>query len=193
MSDEQPPFQPPWQPPQDPYAGPGGGQGSQGAQPRPWEQGGAWDNDQGTGPQYPRQHLLPQEIKPGRNRRPVFIAIGAALALVIAGGIAYLVFRDDGEGTRAAYCAALKDLTNNGDLASVARQPSATLLDDLKTVEDLAPKTVADDWKSLDQGIRQAQSGTPDISQALTLYNALRAISLDAKNNCNLDLGIPVL
>jgi len=27
----------------------------------------------------------------------------------------------------------------------------------------------------------------------MTLYSALRAISVDAKNNCNLDLGIPVL
>ena len=160
MSDEQPPFQPPWQPPNDPYAGTAGGPGGPpGDQPRPWEQGGAWESDQAGGPQYPRQHLLPQEIKPGRNRKPIFIAIGAALALVVAGGIAYLAFRDDGEGTRAAYCAALKDLTHNGDLASAANQPGRDRADRSQDRDRPRPQRGRRRLATLDQGIQAAKSG----------------------------------
>ena len=159
-------------------------------QPRPWEQGGEWENQPGGQP-YPRQHLLPQEIKPGRNRTPMFVAIGVVLALVIAGGIAFLVLRDNGEGTREAYCAALRDLTKNGDLSSAVEQADQSTVDEVRAVMDLAPDAVAGAWKSLDEGVKQLQSGTPDLQQAMALYSALRKIASDARQHCDLQLDVP--
>lgn len=162
---------------------------------RPGE-GGAWpgwQDDNGTNRPYPRQNLLPQEVKPGRSRAPLFIGIAVVLALVIAGGIAYLVLRDDGEDTRAAYCAALRDLTKNGDLVAAVEGANQSTVDDLKAVMDLAPNAVAGAWEKLQQGIESAQSGSPDMSQALSIFGALKSISQDAKNNCDLDLNIPML
>lgn len=197
MSDQRPndPNEPPQ--PQEPAGGPGPGQfgapygqyGDQG-QPRPWEQGGEWESQPGGQP-YPRQHLLPQEIKPGRNRKPMFITIGVVLALVIAGGIAYLALRDNGESNREAYCAALRDLTHNGDLTSAIDSADQSTVDKIQTVMDLAPDSVADSWRTLDRGIKNAQSGSPDMEQALSLFSALKTIAGDAQDNCNLDLNIP--
>jgi hypothetical protein len=136
---------------------------------------------------------LPQEVKPGRNRKPLFIAIAVVIALVIAGGIAYLVLRDDGEDTRAAYCAALRDLTDNGDLMGALGNADASTADKLKTAMDLAPDAVAGDWKKLNEAIQSGQSGSPDMSHALALFESLRSIANDAQTKCDLDLGIPML
>ena len=132
--------------------------GPEGDPTRPWEQpSGAWPGWQDSGqtppPQYPRQNLLPQEVKPGRNRKPLFITIAVVIALVIAGGIAFLVLRDDGEDTREAYCAALRDLKGDGDLMGGLSGADAATADKLKTAMDLAPNAVADDWKKLNDAI----------------------------------------
>jgi hypothetical protein len=203
MSDQPPPNDPN-QPPRgpDPFppqgdgpygnqpGGPYAGQPADPEQPRPWEQGGAWENQSG-GPSYPRQHLLPQEIKPGRNRTPLFIAIGVVLVLVIVGSIGYLALRDNGEDNRDAYCSALRDLTDNGDITSAINDADKATADDIKAVMDLAPDSVAGDWKTIDKGITSIQSGSPDMGQALELFNALKGIASDAQKNCNLDLDIP--
>lgn len=152
-----------------------------------------WDPDAQPPVHYPRQQLLPQEVKPGRNRKPLFIGIAAALVLVIGAAVAYVVLRDDGEDTRAAYCAALRELTQNGDLESAVSGADASTLKDVQTVRDLAPNAVADDWDTLSDVATQAQSGTPDYSQFLNAFNALRVISKDAENNCDLSLDIPMM
>ena len=172
--------------------------GPEGDPTRPWEQpSGAWpgwqDRGQAPPPQYPRQNLLPQEVKPGRNRKPLFITIAVVIALVIAGGIAFLVLRDDGEDTREAYCAALRDLKGDGDLMGGLSSADAATADKLKTAMDLAPNAVADDWKKLNDAISSSQSGSPDMSEALSLFSSLRAIADDAQSKCDLDLGIPML
>lgn len=153
--------------------------------PPPWEPG--------QQPQYPRQQLSHQEVKPGRSRTPVFIGIAVVLALVIAGSVAFLLLRDDGEDTRAAYCAALRDLTDNGDLTGAVEGAGSATLDDFTAVVDLAPNAVSDDWAKLQTGIERAQSGSPDYSQALSIFTSLKVISVDAKDNCDLDLGIPMM
>ena len=113
---------------------------------------------------------------------------------MVAGGAAYLVLRDDGEDTREAYCAALRDLSNNGDLMSAVDGADAGTADKLKAAIDLAPDAVADDWKKLEKAVEDSQSGSsPDMSQALSLFASLRAIAQDSKDNCDLDLGIPML
>ena len=58
---------------------------------------------------------------------------------------------------------------------------------------DLAPNAVADDWKKLNDAISSSQSGSPDMSEALSLFSSLRAIADDAQSKCDLDLGIPML
>ena len=119
--------------------------GPEGDPTRPWEQpSGAWPGWQDSGqtppPQYPRQNLLPQEVKPGRNRKPLFIAIAVVIALVIAGGIAFLVLRDDGEDTREAYCAALRDLTGDGDVMSALSDADAGTADKLQDRDGSRPE-----------------------------------------------------
>ena len=173
--------------------------GPEGDPTRPWEQpSGAWpgwqDSGQAPHPQYPRQNLLPQEVKPGRNRKPLFITIAVVIALVIAGGIAFLVLRDDGEDTREAYCAALRDLTGDGDLMGGLSGADAATADKLKTAMDLAPERRR---RRLEEARRRdlvrRSPARPDMSEALSLFSSLRAIADDAQSKCDLDLGIPML
>ncbi len=153
--------------------------------PRPWEQE--------PEPSYPRQQLLPQEVKPGRSRRPLAIGLAVALVLVAGGGIAYYLMRDDGEDTRPAYCSALRDLTHGGDLMAAVEGADSKTLTQLDTVERLAPGAVSGDWSTLMSIARDAQGGSPDMAQALTAFNALKVIATDAKQNCELDLGLPLI
>jgi len=153
--------------------------------PRPWEQE--------PEPSYPRQQLLPHEVKPGRSRRPLAIGRVLALVLVVGGGVAYFLTRDDGEATRQAYCRALRDLTRGGDLMAAVEGADSTTLDQLNTVERLAPGAVSDDWSTLMSIADAAKGGSPDMAQALTAFNALKVIATDAKQNCGLDLGLPLI
>ncbi len=152
---------------------------------RPWEQE--------PTPSYPRQQLLPQEIKPGRNRRPLAIGLVVVLALVVGGGVAYLLLRDDGEASRQAYCSSLRDLTHGGDIMAAVEGANAKTLDHLDEVQQLAPGAVADDWSTLMGIAYDARGGSPDMAQALTAFNALKVIATDAKQNCELDLGLPLI
>jgi hypothetical protein len=153
--------------------------------PPPWEQDRPRD--------YPRQQLLPQTVRPRRGRTPLFVGIGLAIVLVVGGAVTYLALRDDGEDTRQAYCAALRDLTHDGDLIAAADGADTTTLDDLKAVQHLAPTTVSGDWSTLLSVAEKAQDGSPDWSQALTVFGALKEISSDAQSNCDLDLQLPML
>ncbi len=153
--------------------------------PRPWERQ--------PEPSYPRQQLLPQEIRPGRSRRSLVIGLVLVLALVVGGGVAYLVMRDDGEGSRQAYCSALRDLTQGGDLMAAVEGANAKTLGQLDKVQQVAPGAVADDWSTLMSIAYEAQGGSPDMAQALTAFNSLRVIATDAKQNCELDLGLPLI
>ena len=158
---------------------------------RPFEQT-PWGAPEPPPRQYPRQQLLPQEIKPGRNRTPLYIGLGLAMVLVIGGAVAYLTLRSNGEETRAAYCAALRKLTHNGDLTGAVDGANTSTLDQIKEVRRLAPNAVSDDWSKLWDIAEQAQSGSPDYSQALTAYNALKVIAQDASDKCSLDLNMPL-
>ncbi len=143
---------------------------------------------------YPRQELLPQDIKPGRNRKPIFIGIGVALVLIIGGVAAYFVFRDDGEDNREAYCAALRDVTDNGDLTSALDGADSSTVSDLQEVVDLAPNAVSNEWKTLTDFVEDAQqSGEPDYGKALNAFTALREIRSDAESKCDLSLDIPMM
>ncbi|MGI8994569.1 MAG: hypothetical protein ACR2FP_09715 [Nocardioidaceae bacterium] len=168
-------------PPGPPSSGPPGwsGQGQPG-----------WSG-QGQGPAYPQQHLLPQEVHRGVNRKPLYLVIAAIVAMVVVAGVAFVLLRDDGEDNRAAYCAELRDITNDGDLGSALSGADASMLDRIRKLPATAPTVVADDWtKVIDAMDSAINSQSPDPSQLLTAFGALRAISTDAKQNCGLDLQL---
>ncbi|HEY7045300.1 MAG TPA: hypothetical protein VH419_16640 [Nocardioidaceae bacterium] len=184
MSQQGPP---PWDPDNQPPPR------QPGDQPPPWEQSGQppWQQGGPGGPprQYPRQHLLPQEVKPHRNRAPLFVGLGVVLVLIVAGVVTYLVLRDSGEDTRQAYCTELRRLTHDGDLAGALQSADASAEQEIKKVAGLAPDAVADDWDALVPFVEKAaQSGTPDWGGALMAFNALKVIAQDAKDNCGIDM-----
>lgn len=169
---EPPPGQPPpgWRPPPP-------------AQPQPgWQPVG-----------YPQQTLSAQNVQRGRSRKPLVIGLVVALLLAVGGVVAWQLLRDDGEGTRAAYCSALRTLTNNGDVMSVVSTADASTLNQLAKVQQLAPNAVRDDWDSLQSLAQSAQTGNVDYSAAIKALTSLKAIADDAKSNCSISMDVPGL
>lgn len=141
---------------------------------------------------YPRQQLLPQDVRRGVNRSRIYLVVAVVLALVVAGGVAFFLLRDKGEDTRAEYCAELRDLTDNGDLSSALSGADQSTLDRFLKIADIAPAAVADDWTRVTSVLQGAlDSKTPGLGEALDAFNALRVIAKDAENNCDLTLDIP--
>ena len=140
---------------------------------------------------YPRQTLLPQQVQRRRSRTPLYV--GLALLLVLVGGvIAWRMFASSGEDTRAAYCSALKRLTHNGDLQAALSQADVKTLDQVLTVQRLAPQTVRADWTTLQSLATSAQSGNPNMFTALKALTALRSIADDARSHCGIPMTIPL-
>ncbi len=144
-------------------------------------------------PNYPQQTLLPQEVKPGKSRKPLVIALVLALVLVVGGVVAWRLLRDNGESTRAAYCSALKSLTNNGDLTSALSGAGASTFGQVNKVVSLAPDAVKSDWTALQSLATSAQSGNGGYSSALQALSSLQAIANDAQSNCGITMNIPGL
>ena len=142
---------------------------------------------------YAQQQLLPQQIRKGTNRTPIYIGVAVVLALIIAAAAAIFLLRDKGEDNRAEYCAELRDLTDDGDLSSALSGADQSTLDRLLKIKDIAPSSVADDWTTVTETLQGAmESSSPDIGEALEAYNALKVIANDAKSGCDLTLdGIP--
>jgi hypothetical protein len=147
----------------------------------------------GPPPVYPQANLLPQEVQRGRNRKPLVIGLALALVLVAGGVGAYFLLRDDGEGTRAAYCAALKEATNEGDLISALAQSSdSEMRDDLDRIRDLAPRAVRSHWDRVYTAVQSlmADSETINFSQLASGFGSLQEIATDARDNCGLQLDV---
>jgi len=176
-----------WPPPPDQ---PPGGQPGQPQRPaQPQQPGPGWQ------PVYPQQTLSQQEVKPGRNRKPVYIGVLVAAVLIIGGVVAWQLLKDDGEDTRAAYCSALRDLTNDGDVMSAISTADASSLSQIESVHQLAPNAVRDDWDTLQTLVSSAQNEPDniDVSAALKALTALRAISSDAESECGITMDVPGL
>lgn len=136
-----------------------------------------------------------QEVKPGRNRKPIYLGLLVAVVLIIGGVVAWQLLKDDGEDTRAAYCSALRDLTNNGDLMSALSTADASSLGQLEQVQQLAPNAVREDWDTLQSLVNSAQNEPDniDFSAAVKAMTALRGISSDAESECGITMDVPVL
>ena len=186
--------------PRPPSQGPSGGDQGPHGTPPPYQ--GSYGHPPsfapGLGPTpgpggYSRQQLLPQQIRKGTNRTPIYIAVAVVLALLVSGGVAVFLLRDKGEDNRAEYCAELRDLTDDGDLSSALSGADQSTFDRLLQIKDIAPSSVADDWTTVTDVLQGAMdTGTPDLGEALEAYSALKVIARDAESNCDLTLdGIP--
>lgn len=101
---------------------------------------------------------------------------------------------DGGESDRAAYCEALTDVTDGGDLAGALQTADERTLEDLDEVGALAPDVVADDWETLIEVARDpaAVADGGDLSTVVSVFSAVRGIAGDARDACGLDLDIPL-
>lgn len=145
---------------------------------------------------YPQQHLLPQEIKPGRNRKPLFIGIAVALVLIVGGLVTWRLLDQGGEDTRAQYCAVLKELAGDGDLTSVIGSADEATLDQVTLAYELAPDAVEGQWatlKSVAESLQSGSAGSFDVSVFIDAYGAFQGIARDAESNCGLTIEIPGL
>lgn len=135
---------------------------------------------------YPQQDLLPQDVKPGRSRKPLVIGLVVALALVAGGITAWLLLRDDGESTREAYCTAVTELAPNDDLIGAISNADTATLDRAKELPGLAPTSVADDWKTIEEMLTSASQSSSQLSPTMVLqaYGALQSIIDDSNKNC---------
>jgi hypothetical protein len=182
---------PRWQPPSgEPSAQPPTGQPSSGRQPGPPGQPGQPGQSQSA---YPQQTLLPQEVKRGRSRKPLVIGLVVALLIAAGGIVAWQLLKDNGEETRAAYCAALKKLTNNGDITAALSGAGTDTLSQLGKVQSLAPAAVKGDWDTLQSLSQSAQSGNVDASVAIKAFSALKSIADDADSKCGIPMNVPGL
>ncbi len=165
------------QPPPPPY-----GQGPQ----RPYGQG---PPESG----YPQQELLPQDVQHQRSRMPIYIGLAVVLALIAGGGAAWLLLRDDGESTRAQYCAEIKTFAPNDDLIGAVTNADASMVDQAKKLADLAPETVVEDWTTLSDVVTSVQSSATQVNPSLflTAIGALRNIVSDSNANCGTAYTLP--
>jgi hypothetical protein len=150
------------------------------------------DSSQPPQTAYPQQELLPQEVKPSGSRVPLVVGLVVALALVGGGIAAWLLLRNNDESTRAQYCAAIKRLLPNGDLTSSLGGGQQDVVAKLSKVADLAPSTVAGDWKTLTDLVHSSQqSGTPDVTLVLGAIGAARNIVADSNDHCGTTFTVP--
>lgn len=140
--------------------------------------------------QYPHQQLLPQEVKPRRSRLPQIIGLVVVLALVAGGLAAWFLLRDDGEDTRAEYCAAFQAFLGDGDLLGVLASADQSTLTQLEKLAELAPTVVDAAWQRLQDLV---DAGELSITGFAAAYSAGQSIVRDAEDNCGMDIPLPGL
>jgi hypothetical protein len=141
-------------------------------------------------PSYPRQDLLPQQVQPGRSRVPLVVAAVAGVVLVAGVLVALRLAHDSGEHSRAAYCAALRSVTHDGDLSQAFAAASGGTPAELDRVRDLAPSAVRRQWDHLLAAVQQGRS-EPSIGDLAALFVDVRVIVDDAQSQCGLKIQIP--
>lgn len=141
---------------------------------------------------YPQQELTAQQVKPGRNRVPLFIGLGLVLLLIAGGTTAWYLLRNDGESRRGDYCTALKQITKNGNLEQALAAADSDTAGQVSALADLAPSSVASDWGTLQKLVDQGAQAQPDVATALAALGAVRSIVDDANSECGMSLQLPL-
>jgi hypothetical protein len=118
-----------------------------------------------------------------------------ALALVGGGVAAWLLLRDNGESTRAQYCAAIKNAAPGGDISSALEGGPEAATASFRKIADLAPDAVADDWKTLTDLVASAQKSQSNVNvgDAISAFTALKAIVADSNDHCGTTFKVPSL
>lgn len=146
--------------------------------------------------EYPKQELLPQEVRPDlghRRRRRWLVAAGLVAVVGIVAAVVLVLTRDDDSG-RAAYCDGLAEVTVDGDLAAALEQADASTLATVEQLAAGAPDAVEDDWDRILDLIEALNAGgDPTISDAVGVFGAYQAIAQDADEHCDLELETPGL
>jgi hypothetical protein len=144
---------------------------------------------------YPQQELLPHDVKASRSRAPLVIGLVVALALVGGGIAAWLLLRDNGEGTRAQYCTEIKTVTQGGDITTALGNSPQAAMAELHKLVALAPGAVAGDYKTLTNLLESAQKSqsSPSITDALSALGALKSIVTDSNAHCGTTFKAPSL
>jgi hypothetical protein len=144
---------------------------------------------------YPQQELLPHDVRPRRSRVPLVIGLVVALALVGGGVAAWLLLRDNGEGSRAQYCTEIKTATSGGDITTALGSGPQAATAELHKLAALAPDAVAGDWKTLTNLLESAQKSqsSPSITEALSAFGALKSIVTDSNAHCGTTFKVPSL
>jgi hypothetical protein len=143
---------------------------------------------------YPQQELLPQDVQPGRSRASLVVGLIVVLALIGGGIAAWLLLRDNGESTRAAYCAAIKKAAPGSDLTSAVAGGQGSITEQAKHLADLAPGAVSNDWKTLESFVASAEKSQDnlDVTSALSAIGALKDIIQDSNDNCGTTFKSPL-
>ena len=139
-------------------------------------------------PEYPRQELLPQQVKTRRSRLPLLAGAVAVVLLVVGGLVAWRLLA---AGPDAQYCTALRKLTHNGDLTGAFSGPGRSVRAQLQHVVHVAPSAVAPSWHTLQQLASHPGRGKLDPGKALQALGAVKTIANDARSNCGLNLQLP--
>ena len=131
---------------------------------------------------------------PGRSAAPWLIGIAGLVVVVLAAVALWFVLDDRGESDREAYCASLTDVTDDGDLAGALETADERTLDEVEQVAAVAPDVVADDWETLAEVARDpaAVADGGDLGTVVSVFTAVQAIARDARDECGLELELPL-
>ena len=145
---------------------------------------------------HPRQDLTEQQVLPGRSAAPWLIGIAGLVVVVLATVALWFVLDDRGESDRDLLCGADRRVTDDGDLAGALETADERTLDEVEQVAAVAPDVVADDWETLAEVARDpAASGSDehgDLGTVVSVFTAVQAIARDARDECGLELELPL-
>lgn len=139
-------------------------------------------------PDYPRQELLPQQVRQRRSRTPWLVAAVVLVVAVVGGVVAWQLTSGGGSGDRAAYCQQVRQLSSGGRGGSLGNLDGAgsadRLLARLESIRAVAPSPVRPAWADLLQVISRTAGGRPSGVDVLGAMNDLQTIVADANRNC---------
>ena len=139
-------------------------------------------------PDYPRQELLPQQVRPGRRRTWLVVVAAVVVVAVVVGVVVWRLTSGGDSGDRAVYCQRVRQLVNGGSVGGVPGVPGAgsvdKMLERLDSLRAVAPSAVRPAWDDLVATVGHAGQGGQGNVDVLSAMSDLRVIVADANSNC---------